>query len=510
AYIHFECAAKQFKNISDNYQYAPSFELRPETNQALCQAMLAQAYECLYIRCISQGLRSSIIAKVSNQVSRAYEVLIGLLDQLDAPLIPLGWTLVAKTKNKYYLALAQLKLAETIQTKGQHGEAVTRLSLAMKHIDQAKKDAKGFTVGIFSTEDPSESLCPSNTQDFIEACESLAATIKSSYENAKHENEIVYHMDEPRIEDLEPIPHPGDKLGSIKPEEMIKLYDRDDRDVPDFLSKNLFRTLIPLDIHEQSSLYSEEKAKLLRTEVERTAYAEDELNQTLSFMRYPGCIRKFEYSLQRPGSADPANPTVRTPPLRERIIAELSEPSVELAQEAQRVQEAEQQDSLASQLERVDQVRSRATLELNKVGELLNQEQLESNRLLTAYADVIGFSLSPSSSVNVEYRNSFKLYRQNLDAAAESDKALRHRYNTLVESYIDALRQGREGVRAALSYHITSGLEKSDTGQLGVGGVNTESLLDVGEDQPVGLGGYVDAVKATYQRLAQIQQERQA
>ncbi|KAJ1919188.1 bck1-like resistance to osmotic shock [Mycoemilia scoparia] len=497
AYYHFQCAAMQFKLIAETFQHAPSFDLRPETNNALCQAMLAQAHECVYIQTMSQKMRSSNVAKVVNQVARAYEKLVELLEQLEGP-VPLGWKLLAKTKNKYYLALAQLNAADASTAKKKHGEAVTRYTLAAQHIEQAIKTAKSFTAGIFSTENPVESFYPNEPRELVDACNTLSSKIKTAREEASKDNDLVYHQDEPKIEDLDPINPPGDKHGVTEPKDMGMLYIRDE---PEFLHRNLFKNLIPLEVHQHISMYTEEKAKLLRGEVEKSQFSDSELEEMLGFMQVPSCLRKFEETLS---NQDPTHPNASLPP-RERMVNELSEPGISLSKAAVEIQEREHNYSLKSHIEKLDQARNRAVMDLNNIGDMLDNEQLESDRLADTHKDNSGFSLYPSSTVNVEYRNTLQSYRQSLEKAVKSDKALRNAFTNYVEPYLDAFRQGKEGVRGALSYHIATNLDKES---LKV--ENSETLLDVDQDQPMGLGGHIDAVKATYNKLLHLREERQA
>ncbi len=55
-------------------------------------------------------------------------------------------------------------------------------------------------------------------------------------------------------------------------------------DVQKTIGPDLFIKLVPLSVHESASVYSEEKAKLVRAEVERTDTADGEVRSALDAM----------------------------------------------------------------------------------------------------------------------------------------------------------------------------------------------------------------------------------
>ena len=77
--------------------------------------------------------------------------------------------------------------------------------------------------------------------------------INGKLENAKKENEFIYHEKVPDI----------DTLPEIKGASLVKGIPFDVSD-PEVSGQDIFHRLVPLEAHEASSLYSEEQAKLLR------------------------------------------------------------------------------------------------------------------------------------------------------------------------------------------------------------------------------------------------------
>lgn len=76
-----------------------------------------------------------------------------------------------------------------------------------------------------------------------------------SFTSAKKDNDFVYHERVPEVGALEP----------IAPVLLAKAQGFDARAKDVLQGDDLFRRLLPLEVHSAASLYSEEKAKLLRT-----------------------------------------------------------------------------------------------------------------------------------------------------------------------------------------------------------------------------------------------------
>ena len=85
-------------------------------------------------------------------------------------------------------------------------------------------------------------------------------------QSAKKDNDFIYH---------EKIP-PLDSLPEIKGAPLVKGIPFDATD-PEICGVDIFQKLVPMEAHEASSIYSEEKAKLLRAVMEDIETANTEL-----------------------------------------------------------------------------------------------------------------------------------------------------------------------------------------------------------------------------------------
>lgn len=104
---------------------------------------------------------------------------------------------------------------------------------------------------------------------------------------AEKDNDIIYH---------ETVPTEGsltlDKVNCASPLPLIKLFP----DVALVVGKDLFSKLIPITVHEAASFYSEEKAKVLRSQVDLVNSADDALAKTLEVLDISGLLKEVRIS----------------------------------------------------------------------------------------------------------------------------------------------------------------------------------------------------------------------
>lgn len=118
------------------------------------------------------------------------------------------------------------------------GERLTYYQASYDKLQEATKDLKG----IFDIDRFKESI--TFTHDVVEG----------KRDNAKKENEFIYHQEVPQL----------NILSSIQGANLVNGIGFEVTD-PDVSGEDIFGRLVPMEAHEGSSLYSEEKAQLLRT-----------------------------------------------------------------------------------------------------------------------------------------------------------------------------------------------------------------------------------------------------
>ena len=113
----------------------------------------------------------------------------------------------------------------------------------MAYFDRAQKSLK-------STLDPIKSCSILGKSNAKEAVNFANDVIEGKYNIAKRENEFIYH---------EKVP---DDLPELRGQTLVKGIGFEVNEANG--GKDIFSKLIPLEAHTASSLYSEEKAKILR------------------------------------------------------------------------------------------------------------------------------------------------------------------------------------------------------------------------------------------------------
>lgn len=104
---------------------------------------------------------------------------------------------------------------------------------------------------------------------------------------AARDNDLIYNAICPAEATLSAI----DKLSVAAPIPIQDVYGTPE--VQKTIGPDLFAKLVPLSVHESASVYSEEKAKLVRAEVEKAEVADGEARAALESMGLPGSLRKW-------------------------------------------------------------------------------------------------------------------------------------------------------------------------------------------------------------------------
>lgn len=95
--------------------------------------------------------------------------------------------------------------------------------------------------------------------------------ITAKYENAKKDNDFIYHAPQPEFKDLSAV-QGANLVNGIS----FSFTDSE------LMGDDIFHRLVPMKAHESSSIYSEEKANLLRTTATKIEEKDDELASFMS------------------------------------------------------------------------------------------------------------------------------------------------------------------------------------------------------------------------------------
>jgi len=306
ACTHFQCAAWAFHTLPDRYPDLPSPDLSSELLALLAQTCLAQAQECILEKSILDHRKSSIIAKVGTQVSLYYyaalhkletsnlrylsgDVLLGMspppggeggeafsIVDIVGLKVNKQWTKHLEFKMVYYKAVAYLYAGLQSEEGQKWGERVTYYQAAADKLAEASKYA-GSSSSSSGAMSLKECLVFSND------------VIQGKLDNAKKENEFIYHEKVPEL----------DTLPELKGASLVKGVGFEVTD-PEVAGADILARLVPLEAHQASSLYSEEKAKLLRGLGDEVEAKDTELAVFMSSMSLDGQVPKPQDHIQLP------------------------------------------------------------------------------------------------------------------------------------------------------------------------------------------------------------------
>jgi len=269
----------------------------------------------------------------------------------------------------------------------------------------------------------------------------------------------VYHEVVPQESVIPPI----DKLNAVKQISIQDLYGPNE--IQKVIGQDIFQRLIPLSVHESASLYSEEKAKMVRSETERCDVSNGELEAALEYMKLPGALVKFKTNSNN----------------ESRYLNELASPTSEVKQWSQLIKTEEEQKGAIKDLQMtLNSLKGRAKEVLDDIFLILENEQRDYDGMKTKYGDL--WTQKAPKPLTTIFRQDFLSHSDALEKAATSDLHLFQRYNQSLND-IMILRTGENSddlekiFAEALS--ASSVNTNNDTFVGGRRVSNAESLLDV-------------------------------
>ncbi|KAM4601069.1 tyrosine-protein phosphatase non-receptor type 23 isoform 2-T2 [Polymixia lowei] len=201
--------------------------------------MLGQAQECLLEKSMLDNRKSFLVARISAQVVDYYKEACRALENSETASmlgkIQKDWKKLVQMKIYYFAAIAHLHMGKQAEEQQKYGERLAYLQSSLDKLNEAIKLAKGQ---------------PDSVQ---EALKFTMDVIGGKFNSAKKDNDFIYHESVPSME----------TLASVKGAPLVKALPVNPTD-PSVTGPDLFAKLVPMAAHEASSLYSEEKAKLLR------------------------------------------------------------------------------------------------------------------------------------------------------------------------------------------------------------------------------------------------------
>lgn len=261
ACTHFQCAAWVFKKLKENTHFK-SKDLSQDLMAFNYSIMLAQAQECFLEKSILDKRNPSIVAKIAAEVASNYDHLIVILveaeiqekESLHNKLFK-EWKKFFEFKISFYSAICSYFMGVHEEIK--MGERVAWLMNSDEKLKSSIKHAK-----------------ITGRSSLVESVDYLVNLVTKALEQAKQNNDFVYH-------DVVPT---QDKLTAIKGVSLVKEIGFSVSDA-EVMGKDIFGRLVPIEAYQTISIYSDNRDKLWREIKSKIDDKNEELVKFLSIIQ---------------------------------------------------------------------------------------------------------------------------------------------------------------------------------------------------------------------------------
>lgn len=263
---HFQCAAWAFGHLRQAFGPFATGDLAPEILHFMENVCLAQAQECILQKSLIDQRKPGIVTKVTAQIIAYYNQAYGSLlnvseDGSLADLLQVTNRVFRDSKARIQFHIAYLGCVlllyrgQVAEEQQRMGERVAFFAAAAEKLKEAEKLAGKLRT-------PAE---------VAELMAFVGDVVAGKLKAGQGENEFIYHEQVPDVSTLAAVPAAN----------LVKGIGFEVSD-PAAAGKDIFRRLVPMKVHEASSVYSEEKAQLLRDVGDRVQTRDDECDKFMA------------------------------------------------------------------------------------------------------------------------------------------------------------------------------------------------------------------------------------
>jgi hypothetical protein len=287
AYFSTRASSGMLTYINENFLHAPSTDLSREVVHLLIGIMSAQSSEIFTEKLVEEKKSPSLVARAANQAAAQYNTVVDEIKEFQGKgIVDKAWLALIQIKAKFFISVAQYYRSIADGAAGKHGAVLVRLKLAETAAQEAQRLANTFTYTFVSTATPTlPSDAATSLQEITKAHATLCSEAKTQ---AQKDNDLIYHEILPSEASLPQI----EKLPAAAPITIQEIFGNPD--VSKLIGPDIFGKLVPLAVHESASVYSEEKAKLVRQEVEKYEITSIEIHTSMEHMGMPGILRVWQ------------------------------------------------------------------------------------------------------------------------------------------------------------------------------------------------------------------------
>jgi hypothetical protein len=364
ACTNLQIAAGIFGHISDKFLHAPTNDMSHDVLVVMSKHMLAQAQECFVEKTIADNKKPTIIAKIGRHAAVMYEE---LYQELKANVtiknyLPKQWFVNFELKSKYYEALCHYYKGINAEAESNIGEAIARLGIAEKAI----KDCVKLQNQVFPA---------------IPSLKDIESNISQKKVALEKDNNLVYHSPVPTPESLPTL----EGLSMVNPVKLSQLLET--------VKGDMFDKIVPIHVHEKSSLYSEEKAKVVRNLSNQVEIVDQKVTEVLSKLNIEKVLKASKMKYYGPS---------------DKVINYHKE-----------ISSAERSSSYQELMSTLDSVSNQTFESVNVLSNQLDIEQRDCESMRNTYKEK--WVQLPSPSVSMDIRNDIKNLRITIDKGRASD-----------------------------------------------------------------------------------------
>ncbi|KAM3958065.1 tyrosine-protein phosphatase non-receptor type protein myopic [Aphomia sociella] len=267
ACTRYQNAAWAFQHLREQYPQPPGVDVSSDIMRLFQEICFAQAQECILDKSIQDTKKPSVVGAVATQVLFFYRNALAILGtstgtdnihEIIGTKLYNYWHRYLSFKSFYVGCIVCLYQGMNAEEQQKMGERVAFYQQAVDKLAEARKLAKYVEP----------------TQITQEALTFTNDVVEGKRKAAKNENEFIYHEEVPD----------KDLLTDLKPVCLVKALPINFND-PEISGPDIFSRLVPMGAHEASSMYSEEKAKLLRHVVGQAEVKNTELTEFMSSLQ---------------------------------------------------------------------------------------------------------------------------------------------------------------------------------------------------------------------------------
>lgn len=265
-----------FTYLSENFFNSPSIDLHAENTQFLANLCRAQAQELFLLKLINNTSttekQSSLISKLATTTYELYDQCSTFLKKPEGGIIVYGeprWSTNLTCKTYLYRSIAAHYYSISLEQQNKFGEAIA----FSKYAHTSLINALPFKAWL---------------KDYIDF-NGLKQTIELKTQQLIKDNDYIYHDSIPQSVSLETI-KAMDAIKPIKWDEIVDPYMKSVSEKCNILYKGI----VPMQVYEKESIYSEQKASLLRREVEANDTSNLEFDSFIEYTKLPVLLVDLE------------------------------------------------------------------------------------------------------------------------------------------------------------------------------------------------------------------------